>query len=38
MTQMAKVKVTVTSSKKQAYSLAVLEVRTLKHRRNVSSD
>ena len=35
---MAKVKVTVTSSTKQAYNSAMLGARTLKHRRDVSSD
>ena len=35
---MAKVKVTVTSSTKQAYNLAMLGARTLRHRRDVSSD
>ena len=35
---MAKVKVTVTSSTKQAYHLALLGARTLKHCRDVSSD
>ena len=35
---MAKVKVTVTSSTKQAYNSAVLGARTLKHGRDVSSD
>ena len=35
---MAKVKVTVTSSTKQAYNLAMLEVRPLRHCRDVSSD
>ena len=35
---MAKVKVTVTSSTKQAYNLAMLEGRTLKRSRDVSSD
>ena len=38
MTLMAKVKVTVTSSTKQAYDLAVLRFRTLKCHRDVSSD
>ena len=40
MTLMAKVKVTVTSSTKQAYNLAMLGARTLKHTcsRDVSSD
>ena len=35
---MAKVKVTVSSSTKQAYNSAVLVARTLKRRRDVSSD
>ena len=35
---MAKVKVMVTSSTKQAYNLAMLGARTLKHRRDVSSE
>ena len=35
---MAKVNVTVTSSAKQAYKLAMLGARTLKHHRDVSSD
>ena len=35
---MAKVKVTVTSSTKQAYNSAMLGARTLKHTRDVSSD
>ena len=35
---MAKVKVTVTSSTKQAYNLAMHWARTLKHCRDVSSD
>ena len=35
---MAKVKVTVTCSTKQAYNLAMLGARTLKHSRDVSSD
>ena len=35
---MAKVKVTVTSSTKQAYNSAMLGARTLKRRRDVSSD
>ena len=35
---MAKVKVTVTSSTKQAYNLAMLGARTLKHSRDVSYD
>ena len=35
---MAKVKVTVTSSRKQAYNLVMLGARTLKHSRDVSSD
>ena len=35
---MAKVKVKVTSSTKQAYNVAVLGARTLKHSYNVSSD
>ena len=35
---MAKVKVTVTSSTKQAYNSAMLGARTLKHCRDVSSD
>ena len=35
---MAKVKVTVTSSSKQACNSAVLGARTLKRRRDVSSD
>ena len=35
---MAKVKVTVTSSTKQADNLTVLGARALKHRRDVSSD
>ena len=34
---MAKVKVTVTSSTKQAYNSAMLGARTLKHGRDVSS-
>ena len=38
MTLIAKVKVTVTSSSKQAYNLAVLGARTLKGRKDVSSD
>ena len=38
ITLMAKVKVTVTSSTKQAYNSAVLVARTLKRRRDVSSD
>ena len=38
MTLMAKVKVKLTSSTKQAYNSAVLGARTLKHRRDVSSD
>ena len=38
MTLMAKVKITVTSSTKQAYSLAVLGARTLKRHRDISSD
>ena len=38
MTLIAKVKVTVTSSTKQAYNLAMLGARTFKHRRDVSSD
>ena len=35
---MAKVKVTVTSSTKQAYNSAMLGARTLKHSRDISSD
>ena len=35
---MAKVKATVTSSTKQAYNLAILGAKTLKHGRDVSSD
>ena len=35
---MAKVKVTVTSSTKEAYNMAMLGARTLKHSRDVSSD
>ena len=35
---MAKVNVTVTSSTKQAYNSAILGARTLKRRRDVSSD
>ena len=35
---MAKVKVKVTSSKKQAYNSTMLGARTLKRRRDVSSD
>ena len=35
---MAKVKVTVTSSTKQAYNSAMIGARTLKRRRDVSSD
>ena len=35
---MAKVKVTMTSSTKQAYSLVMLGARALKHGRDVSSD
>ena len=35
---MAKVKVTVTYSTKQAYKSAMLGARTLKHRRDVSYD
>ena len=35
---MAKVKVTVTSSTKQAYNLAMIGARILKHSRDVSSD
>ena len=35
---MAKVKVTVTSSTKQSFNSAMLWTRTLKRRRNVSSD
>ena len=35
---MAKVKVTVTSSTKQAYNSAILGAGTLNHRRDVSSD
>ena len=35
---MAKVKVTVTSSIKQAYNLVMLGARTFKHSRDVSSD
>ena len=38
MTLMAKVKVTVTSSTKQAYNLAMLGARTLKSNRDVFSD
>ena len=38
MTLMAKVKVTVTSSTKQAYNSALLGARTLKRCRDVSSD
>ena len=38
MTLMAKVKVTVTSSTKQAYNSAMLGARTLKHSRYVSYD
>ena len=38
MTLMAKVKVTVTSSTKQAYNLSVLGARTLKCSRDVSSN
>ena len=38
MTLMAKVKVTVTSSTKQAYNWAMLGARTLKYLRDVSSD
>ena len=38
MTRKAKVKVTVTSSTKQAYNSAMLEARTLRRRRDVSSD
>ena len=35
---MAKVKITVTSSTKQAYNLAMLGTKTLKRSRDVSSD
>ena len=38
MTLMAKVKVAVTSSTKQAYNLAMLGARTVKCHRDVSSD
>ena len=38
MTLRAKVKVTVTSSTKQAYNSAMLGARTLKHSRDVSYD
>ena len=38
MTLMVKVKITVTSSTKQAYNSAMLAARILKRRRDVSSD